>query len=427
VYEVPTETSHTSNVSYYTVNTSLPWMQRLAEHIRAAEKQYPDDILLVIVDFDVQLRMTRLHIETVFLVLRWFQIRKSVELGLISLTSNASHSSLLQNIRKYAENSGFVTDEALHLVTSEDLSENKSSPEDVVTHFRQQGMQVIAYLSGEKFTPGSDDILNLNLNEIFAPTDVNPGQVVPDSSLTHLITESELPTEVALCWHGINNHDNLRQFLESDVLWGEVDVRNNPNTDKLITRHDSFKRSPKFPGEKVLELSEALDRFREHSRTVKIDFKQGGEVVERVIEMLRERGFTDSELWFHADAWVIGVSGFRKITRAFPNAIMQTTIDRLAFWIAAVPLIGKWMIRTLSNWGMNRFLLTWESRYKVKVLQRMERWGYPVNFYQIPDLEEFLKAVLLMPASITTDFNFPQWDYYGRGSGQDLEWHEYPE
>ncbi len=41
-----------------------------------------------------------------------------------------------------------------------------------------------------------------------------------------------------------------------------------------------------------------------------------------------------------------------------------------------------------------------------------------MNVYNIPDLESFLKATILMPRSITADFNFPKWHYYGRGSGE---------
>jgi len=45
-------------------------------------------------------------------------------------------------------------------------------------------------------------------------------------------------------------------------------------------------------------------------------------------------------------------------------------------------------------------------------------WGYEVNFYNVPDLEAFLEAVVLLPCSVTSDFNFPQWHFYGRGSGK---------
>ena len=33
----------------------------------------------------------------------------------------------------------------------------------------------------------------------------------------------------------------------------------------------------------------------------------------------------------------------------------------------------------------------------------------------MPDLEAFLEAALLLPASVTADFNFPEWNYDGRG------------
>ena len=45
--------------------------------------------------------------------------------------------------------------------------------------------------------------------------------------------------------------------------------------------------------------------------------------------------------------------------------------------------------------------------------------------YDVPDLTSFLQAVLLLPRSVTADFNFPKWRYYGQGSGQDNERYEY--
>jgi hypothetical protein len=37
--------------------------------------------------------------------------------------------------------------------------------------------------------------------------------------------------------------------------------------------------------------------------------------------------------------------------------------------------------------------------------------------YGVEDLESFLEAALLVPSSVTADFNFPDWHYFGRGSG----------
>jgi hypothetical protein len=56
----------------------------------------------------------------------------------------------------------------------------------------------------------------------------------------------------------------------------------------------------------------------------------------------------------------------------------------------------------------------------------MEQWGYEVNIYNVPDLEQFLQAVLLLPSSVTSDFNFPKWHHYGRGPGKHGTFHQHP-
>jgi len=48
-----------------------------------------------------------------------------------------------------------------------------------------------------------------------------------------------------------------------------------------------------------------------------------------------------------------------------------------------------------------------------------------MNIYAVPNLAAFLQAALLLPRSLTADFNFPQWHYFGRGSGEHLDHHTY--
>ncbi len=55
----------------------------------------------------------------------------------------------------------------------------------------------------------------------------------------------------------------------------------------------------------------------------------------------------------------------------------------------------------------------------------MDKWGFAVNIYNVPDLESFLKAALILPRSITSDFNFLKWHYYGRGSGENATHYKY--
>ena len=62
-----------------------------------------------------------------------------------------------------------------------------------------------------------------------------------------------------------------------------------------------------------------------------------------------------------------------------------------------------------------------------RIVEQVERWGFDFNLYNVRDLESFLKAVLQQPRSVTSDFNFPKWHYYGRGSGGNAQRHEYEE
>ena len=76
-------------------------------------------------------------------------------------------------------------------------------------------------------------------------------------------------------------------------------------------------------------------------------------------------------------------------------------------------------------WGINRFSVSWQIQRKHRIVDFLESWGYEVNIYEVLDLEAFLQAILLLPRSLTSDFNFPKWYYFGRGSGQNQAYFHY--
>ena len=400
------------------------WITPLADHRRAVHRHYPDDHLLVAVEVESLVGSAPVTVETIISVLRWFQIQKKITVGFVSRRSGIATSELVRDLQKYAKNHRFNIDSSL-IFFPEKAATDSEQQRSLLEVCTERGYRLFAYLGLEKPANSSESLRYFNLNDIALDENITGDQGAPHASLIHLITEEELPEEIEYCWHGINDHENLEKFLQSSVTWGEVDVRAHPVSNELITRHDSFSKSPAFPAEKILSLEDVLFRMYAEQKKVKIDFKQGGEVVDHTLEMLRTLGYFNESVWFHGDLPVLRISGFQKLFAVYPEAIVQTTIDQIAPFIALAPPLGRWLIRLFSDWGANRFLLTWKSRYKIQVMEKMERWGYPVNLYQIPNLEEFLKAVLLLPASITSDFNFPEWKYYGRGSGQDLTWHEY--
>lgn len=59
------------------------------------------------------------------------------------------------------------------------------------------------------------------------------------------------------------------------------------------------------------------------------------------------------------------------------------------------------------------------------MVDQIRERDFDSNVYDVSKLESFLKVMLLQPHSITTDFNFPQSDDYGRGSGEGGRHHEY--
>lgn len=83
--------------------------------------------------------------------------------------------------------------------------------------------------------------------------------------------------------------------------------------------------------------------------------------------------------------------------------------------LASEPAIDH-TLRLLRAWGVSRLSLRWSAGVG-RLLDPLEAKGWEVNLYDIPDLEAFLQASLVLPASITADFNFPEWRYFGRGSG----------
>ena len=79
--------------------------------------------------------------------------------------------------------------------------------------------------------------------------------------------------------------------------------------------------------------------------------------------------------------------------------------------ILAMPERAREILGSLSEWGIRRVSVKWDNLAKRQVLDSLESWGYEVNIYNVPDLESFLKAALLLPTSLTADFDSPSWPY----------------
>ena len=369
-------------------------------------------------------------------VIRWFQLQPNTFVGLNTGRPESLRKDTLRSLNGLGkEYKVQFSDAFLHMNPSGWEQGVENAKVAGVRHFQTEGYRVFGFVDNEpdnlqavsQIDP-QQEILLLHANTIFEskrtrlPSHTAKGKTY---DLTELIPEKALPKHIQFVWHGINDEVNLRQFLASDITWGECDVRLDPIGNELIVRHDSFVENPLGLDEEWLNLDRLLERLHNTGKSVKFDLKAGGTLVDKILESLDRYDFDDSRLWFNGNVEKLQDQGFRILASAHPNSILQCPVDFLAPLICSAPEKAKEILDMFTTWGINRFSIDWQTQNMRTFFDQMDQWGFEVNIYNVPDLKSFLQAVLLMSHSITTDFNFPKWHYYGRGSGQDSEQYEY--
>ena len=371
-------------------------------------------------------------------VIRWFQIQPDTVVGLNTGRPEEMRGQTLEVLNRLgAEYKVQFPSELVHMNAAGWGKEVEKSKVEGIRRFQQAGYFVFAFVDNEPENlarvaeaENADDIMLLHADTLFE----SRRRRLPEGSasgsrydLADLATEDGLPRHMQFVWHGINDEVNLRQFLASNVAWGECDVRLDGHSQELVLRHDPI--GPPAAGHDVvdgeeLRLAQVLEACRHSGKSLKLDVKEGGATLDRLVAFLCQRVF-DERLWFNANVDAIGRAGFERLARIFPDAVLQCPIDFLSPLAREMPGQAMEVIDELAGWGLSRFSLKWSTPDKLLVLDLLDSRGYELNIYAVPDLESFLRAALLMPTSITADFNFPQWHYYGRGSGENSAHHRY--
>jgi len=307
------------------------------------------------------------------------------------------------------------------------------SKADCVRRLQARGLRVVALVDNEPAiiqamadADGTHEILFLHADTIFESQRVVTPRTVRGTTygLAELVSEEELRRRVQFVWHGVNDEANLRQFLASGVHWAECDIRRDP-LGRLVLRHDSFEETPWHRAEHPFRLEACLQALREQKRSVALDLKEGGDVIERVLDIVATLGFDDGALWFNGSIEVLREPGIRRLAEAHPAATFSVPVDFLGPLLLAAPALAGEVLATLRSWGVDRWSLDWRTPGIRELIDRLEEGGWEVNVYGIPDLEAFLEESLLLPRSVTADFNFPDWHYFGRGSGQHRTYYRY--
>ena len=369
-------------------------------------------------------------------VIRWFQIQPDTYVGVDTGRPESIRADTLRSLNKLGKEYRIQFSDEFLFMNAGDWEENVvQSKVAGVRHFQKAGYRIFAFVENEpanlnavaEYDTGRE-ILLLHADTFFEskritlPANSASGDMY---DLTELIPEKALPQHVEFVWHGVNDEPNLRQFLGSNVKWAECDVHLDPTGSELILRHDNFAENPLAENEEWLMLDRLLEVLHERGRHLKLDLKAGGAVVDKVLALVNDIGFSDECLWFNGNVERLQEHRIRQLAAARPGAIIQCPVDFLAPLICSAVQKACEILEMLSDWGVNRFSISWLTRDMREFLEQMDQWGYEVNIYNVPDLEAFLQAVLLTPRSVTSDFNFPKWYYYGHGSGARGEQYEY--
>ena len=369
-------------------------------------------------------------------VMRWFQMQPDTFVGLNTSRTEAIRVETLDCLNELGrEYKVRFTSDLLHMnpgLRDGNVPQVKAAG---VLQFQQAGYRVFAAVDNEPANLAaihevdpSHEIMLLHADTIFE----SQRKALPSCSvsgdvydLTQLAQETDLPRHVQLVWHGINDARNLHLFLASNVAWGEADVRLHPASEQLVLRHDPLDGAHPCRQEDLLPLEEMLESVAASGKSIKLDLKEGGPVVHESLAALRDAGFDDPRVWFNANAHVLGKEGFAVLQDAYPSAIFQVPIDAMVPILLNRPEEGLECLEELRSWGINRLSVKWDKPQVGRLVEQLNSWGFETNVYNVPDLKAFLKTALLQPRSITSDFNFPQWNYFGRGSGQEGKYHEY--
>lgn len=369
-------------------------------------------------------------------VIRWFQMQPNTYVGLNTGRPESIRRDTIRSLNELGKEYKVIfTDDLLYMNPygwEKNVTNSKASG---VRHFQNGGYHVFAFIDNEpenleavSKSDLSKEILLLHANTIYE----SKRKKLPSNSvrgikydITDLIHEESLPRHVKFVWHGVNDKANLRQFIASNVQWAELDIRLGPSKERLILRHDSFKEMPMQEGEDFLYLEQVLEILDRTGKSIKFDLKENGSALDNLLKTLQTYNLDNSRLWFNGNTEVLKEDGFRKLVKAYPGAIIQCPIDFIYPIIFSIPEKARDTLDLFKGWGINRFSLSWQTPGMKGILDQIEEWGFESNIYNVPDLESFLKAVLLLPRSITADFNFPKWNYFGRGSGENMKHYEY--
>lgn len=360
----------------------------------------------------------------VLAVIRWFQIQPGTHVALNTGRPESMRRVTLDSLNAVGDASRVRFEPELLFMRSAgaNVPDAKAA---ALNEIDAQGFRVVAVVDNEPENLAAmaarcddENVLFLHADTIFESQRHEGLDVVNGAAydLGALISEDHLREHVELVWHGVNDQENLRQFLGSGINWAEVDVRRDP-IGRLVLRHDGFDERRWNRDEHLVPARQSIDALAAAGRAIKVDVKESGDTLRAVVDLLDSLALGDDRVWFNAEIDVVGARGFEAFRDRYPDATASCPIDFLVPLLRVAPDDADAVLRRLRRWGVTRLSVRWGDGLR-STIDELEMRGWETNVYGVPELQSFLEAAVLLPTSVTADFNFPTWRYFGRGSGQ---------
>ena len=119
-----------------------------------------------------------------------------------------------------------------------------------------------------------------------------------------------------------------------------------------------------------------------------------------ILEQISEVSDQCDLLWLTLQPECLAKNEMKDLARSNPGAILECYIDFLYPLLVSVPEKAKTILDIYSEWGINRFALSWTLESSRNMSAVLIDSGFDITFYDMPDADAFAQGLLLLPRSI---------------------------
>lgn len=347
-------------------------------------------------------------------VIRWFQLQPRTAVGLDTGRPESLRDATLRSLNQLGSE-WKVHFRSRHLVM------NRYGPQQQVARGKAEGIRelqrsghrIFAFVDNEPEnlaavheTDPANEILLLHADTIFeSARERLPSRAVSGQAwqVGSLVDAHGLPQHVEFVWRGIEDADGIQRFLNSNVRWAELDLRFDPARSELVASRVPLELRPlALPA--PIAASDAIEQIAGCERALKLHLREGGEQLPRLLALLERHDLRGDQLAFSGSLEQLGEKGFRTLRQSHPEAVLQCPVDFLGALVTLLPDHAQRILDTLRDWGIDRFCVDWRAPQGRRLAAELTRMGCELELRGVPDLESFLSAALLLPRSISADF-----------------------